>query len=164
MGCVLSWGQQILCRILAVQWKISVAEPWRCNCPVQMQLPKPEFCKDVKFDMFMKCAMKLFPKSIWKLIFKNIILKTTKPQNYWKSWNLLGDFPAPTMPLSHLWWDLSLTAESAEQNPILQLWLPSVNNSLAWGGNNLHSLLFFLIKCFPLPPIPLQTYSNKKHI
>lgn len=58
-----------MCRILAVQWKIPVAELCRCNCPVQLvQLPKPEFCKDMRFNMFMKCAMKLFPKSVWKLI------------------------------------------------------------------------------------------------
>lgn len=112
--------------------KISVAELCRCDCPMQMQLPKHHS-------------------------------KENKPQNYWKSWNFLGDFPAPTMAWSHLWWNLSFTAGSAEENPVLQPWLPSVSNSLAWGGDSLHSL-YVLIKCFPLPPIPLQTYSNKKHV
>lgn len=68
-------------RILPVQWKISVAELCRCNCPMQMQMPKLEFCQVMRINTFTKCAMKLFPKNISELIFKNLTIKKTKPQN-----------------------------------------------------------------------------------
>lgn len=130
---------------------------------MQTQLPRLEFCQDTRINTFVKCAMKSFVKSSWKLVFKKRHPKGKRNRtagNHGTSLEIFQHQPCPGLTCDGISPSrLALQRNTLCYNPGFLLQVISSHKE-----ERVSTLHIFLIKCFPLPPIPLQTSRNKKHI